>query len=160
MAKVTYSNSLSPRTLTAQFDTMHVLLIDDRHDHNYLNEIIISDTGLFGKIHAVTSGKEALEYLQKTNEEPTEDHPFPEIIFLDINMPIMNGWEFLDEFGKLIPKLNVTPKVFMLSTSSYHKDIVRSEEYGAVSGFITKPLDDALLTDLHSKYCDSFGKNK
>lgn len=134
---------------------MHVLLIDDRHDHNYLNEIIISDTGLFGKVHAVSSGQEALDHLVATNANPTEEKPFPDIIFLDINMPIMNGWDFLDEFGKIISKLNSVPKVYMLSTSSYHKDIVRSEEYGVVSGFITKPLDDQLLGEIHQKHCDS-----
>ena len=131
---------------------MHVLLIDDRQDHNYLNEIIISDTGLFGKVQAVSSGQEALDYLRKATDAPTDDKPFPDLIFLDINMPLMNGWEFLDEFGKLMGQLKKTPKIYMLSTSSYHKDIVKSEEYGAVTGFITKPLDDGTLQEIYQKH--------
>lgn len=130
---------------------MHVLLIDDRQDHNYLNEIIIGDTELFGNIHAVSSGQEALDHLLASNNNPTEEMPYPDIIFLDINMPIMNGWDFLDELSTLTPKLKRIPKIYMLSTSSYHKDILRSEEYGVVSGFITKPLDDELLKEIYNK---------
>lgn len=129
---------------------MNVLLIDDRDDHNYLNEIIIAETGLFSNISAVTSGEAALEYLKESQIDNT-DKPFPDLIFLDINMPLMTGWEFLDGYEKLAPTLKKVPKVYMLSTSNATDDKERSTNYRTVKGYISKPLDESVLTNIHFK---------
>lgn len=131
-------------------NAMNILLIDDRDDHNYLNEIIIEETGLFTSINAVTSGKEALEYIELT-DKLLLDKPFPDLIFLDINMPMMSGWEFLDGFERLAHKLHRVPKIYMLSTSTAVSDKERSTTYATVRGYVSKPLDEGVLTNIHLK---------
>lgn len=126
----------------------HVLLIDDRDDHNYLNEIIISDTGLFNSVRSVTTGEEGLNYLEDCNGEK-DKCPCPDLLFLDINMPGMDGWEFLTKLEQKKAEVHKLPSVFILSTSSYSIDIERSKQYKLVNGYITKPLKEETLVKLH-----------
>lgn len=129
---------------------MNVLLIDDRDDHNYLNSIIIEETGLFTSVNTVTSGAAALDYLRETVSGISEK-PLPDLILLDINMPLMSGWDFLDGFEKLALTLHKIPKVYMLSTSNAAADKERSALYNSVRGYITKPLDEEVLSNIHFK---------
>ena len=70
----------------------------------------------------------------------------PEVIFLDLNMPIMDGWEFLDEFGKLSEEKDI--RIYILSSSVDSRDMERAKKYGMVNGFIAKPLTDAKIKEL------------
>jgi len=88
-----------------------VLLLDDNAATNFINRKFVRMAGCTEKIVDFQSGDTALEYL-KMNKEV-----LPDLIFLDINMPIMNAWEFLEEFQNLIEKKEERPAVVLLSTS-------------------------------------------
>jgi CheY-like chemotaxis protein len=123
-----------------------ILLIDDDESTNYLNRLIIEDVGCTESIQAVESGREALDFLT-ARDSPADDpeFPCPDIIFLDINMPGMSGWEFLEEYRKLPEEQRGNILVFMLTTSLNPDDEKRAHEITDVSDFIYKPLSEQIL---------------
>jgi CheY-like chemotaxis protein len=97
------------------------------------------------------SGIEALTYLKTENNIP------PDLIFLDINMPRMNGWEFLAEYRKLHEKQKARVVVIFLTTSANPDDMRKAKEIEVVSGFETKPLSRESLTEiLRANFKDHF----
>jgi CheY-like chemotaxis protein len=95
------------------------------------------------------SAKEALDYLVSRNENKT---PRPDLIFLDINMPGMNGWEFLHEYNKLDKQLQSRAIVIMLTTSENPDDQMKAKGINVVSDFKTKPLTVEMLEEVIDKY--------
>lgn len=127
-----------------------ILLVDDNPADNEFHSITIRRTELCDQIKVVLNGEQALEYLKKTAEEGKADvFPKPDIIYLDINMPRMNGFEFLEEYNKLDEKMKVRALV-ILTTSMNPEDIVRAKELGA-TGFENKPLTQKMIEDLVNK---------
>lgn len=122
-----------------------VLLIDDDRAVNFFNERVVSRHAGFDLVHTVQSGAAALEYLENVKNNNAVK---PNLIFLDINMPAMNGWEFLIEFSKLDNTLTQGIKVILLSTSSNPDDVNESIKNHAVDDFINKPLSPSLLDDV------------
>src|SRR5689334_11317729 len=114
-----------------------VLVIDDDEPTNFLNQIVIENSGCAQFVKAVQSGQEALDYL--TTKEKGQC-PRPDLIFLDINMPAMNGWEFLEKYRSLTKEEQGKIMVVMLTTSLFPEDRVKAEELPEVSGFENKPL--------------------
>jgi CheY-like chemotaxis protein len=102
----------------------------------------ISRRGLAEQVDVATDGLAALDYLR---ECATGDTEVPELILLDINMPRMNGFEFLDAYGELPTGLRDRQRIVMVSTSTLRRDKARAEEYPFVTAFETKPLSDADL---------------
>ncbi|NNF02710.1 MAG: response regulator, partial [Bacteroidia bacterium] len=88
-----------------------VMLIDDNEASNNLSQILIEDLGCASEIVAKQTAVEALEYLENN------ENSVPDLILLDINMPIMNGWEFIDEFKILNSVMSKSPVIIMVSTS-------------------------------------------
>ena len=122
-----------------------VLFIDDDKATNYINQFLAQRSNYFENIIVASSAKEGLEYLKEVNENKTL---VPEIIFLDINMPAMDGWEFLNTLNQMGTLDKKDLKIYMLTSSSREKDINRSKEYSSVKGFITKPLTNTTLENL------------
>jgi CheY-like chemotaxis protein len=119
-----------------------ILLIDDNEADNFLHQIVIEDLDCAEKVTALTNGKEAIDYIQKLLDEGKS---WPEIVFLDINMPVMDGWEFLEEYGKL-KGIDEHPKIIMMLTTSLNPDHKSmAESNGFVSSFLNKPLDEESL---------------
>ena len=126
-----------------------VLLIDDDRATNFFNERVVTRHNSFDNINIVQSGKAALDYLTEVeNHEALK----PDLIFLDINMPAMNGWEFLVEFSKFNSATTEGIKVILLSTSSNPDDVNESINNHSVDDFISKPLSLALLDNVIEKH--------
>lgn len=123
----------------------HVLLIDDNAIDNYISKIILSNSGLAEKISVMNSAIDALEYLETLKKSPDE---FPDTIFLDIQMPEMDGFGFLEVFSEFPEDITAKTAVFMLSSSSDPKDIKRSTQYPAVKKFFNKPLSEGILAEV------------
>ncbi|OHX67056.1 response regulator [Flammeovirga pacifica] len=115
----------------------HILLIDDSESINFYNQLIIEEANVTEKCTFLLSAEKGLEYLQEYDKEK---YPLPNIIFLDINMPKMNGWEFIEEFDELDKSITGNIALFMLTTSTNEDDIDKSKSYKTVKDYLTKPL--------------------
>lgn len=122
-----------------------ILLIDDNPDDNFFHRITLEEMDIVKRIDVAINGIDGLAHLKN------EDSP-PEIIFLDINMPKMNGWEFLEQYKHLPQKNKSRTIIMMLSTSSNPDDIARAEKIKEVTGFETKPLTVEVMKDILEKY--------
>ena len=128
-----------------------ILLIDDDEATNFLHKIVINRAGCANKVVAVQSGADALEFLTtKSNSR----YPQPDIIFLDINMPVMDGWEFLEEYKKLDIECRAKKIVVMLTTSLNPDDRIKAEQCGLLDDFMNKPLKAEMITELLAKIDD------
>jgi CheY-like chemotaxis protein len=134
-----------------------ILLVDDDEPTNFLTQIFLEEYGCCNHIRAVQSGKEALEYLSKSagGSDP-EQYPSPDLIFLDINMPAMNGWEFLDCYKQLNIGHEHKTIVVMLTTSLFPEDKARATQRHEVSGFEHKPLTIENLDRILKKHFSAF----
>ncbi len=119
-----------------------ILLVDDDPDDNFFHQRIIKKMNITDVIAVARNGIEALEYLRK------EKQCIPELIFLDINMPMMNGWEFLEEYKTLDAKQKARITIMMLTTSANPDDIKRANEIEDVTGIKTKPLSVEMLNEI------------
>ncbi len=122
-----------------------VCIIDDDPIFVYGTKVILNYNGSFcSNIMVYENGEEALDNL--ANELKNKEK-LPEVIFLDLNMPIMDGWEFLDIFCK-IPDIGIKTNIYILSSSINSDDINKSKKYSIVKDFIQKPLTEAKFSKL------------
>lgn len=126
-----------------------ILLIDDDEATNFIHEMVINQEDVTDRVVAVESGQEALDFL--TTEE-NGSFVQPDIIFLDINMPGMNGWEFLDKYDELESNQKGHAIMIMLTTSLNPDDALRAKKYGTIKNFLHKPLTAAMLSDVIGEY--------
>ncbi|SFD63282.1 Response regulator receiver domain-containing protein [Chitinophaga sp. CF118] len=123
-----------------------IMLVDDSSDDNFFHEREIKKSDLATIVITKNSGKTALEYL-KSKKDPRSD-----LIFLDINMPGMNGWEFLNEYNQLDKELQSQAIIIMLTTSDNSDDLERVKMWKIVSHYITKPLTKETMKDIIDRY--------
>jgi CheY-like chemotaxis protein len=116
-----------------------ILLVDDDEPTNFLNQMVLEELNITRHIQIAQNGQEALSYLRKTNSGD-KDFPLPELILLDINMPAMNGWEFLQYYAQLPETQKANVVIVMLTTSLNPDDRAKAEEISEVTGFETKPM--------------------
>lgn len=131
-----------------------VLLIDDDEPTNFLNSMLIEEANCTKYIQVVQSGQEALNYLNNTERFSNEngEFPFPDLVFLDINMPAMNGWEFLVKYNELENKHKSKIIMIMLTTSLNPDDEVRAKGIAGVTDFKYKPLTKQILNEVLDTY--------
>lgn len=122
-----------------------VMLIDDNEIDNFISKRIIELSQFAKRVEVKDSGRSALEYLEQHKDEPDL---LPELIFLDINMPIVDGFMFLYELENFPKTVQKKCKVVILSSSDNKKDIDKIVSNDHVIKFITKPLTDQALSEL------------
>ncbi|MEM6644583.1 MAG: response regulator [Bacteroidota bacterium] len=122
-----------------------IILIDDDATTNYLNKIIIEKSGLVDQILVFDSATEALGFFEQSAGEVNGS-----LVLLDINMPIMNGWEFLDRYSHLNEKGE--EKIVLLTSSISPSDKKAAEENPYVADFKSKPLSSVVIKELVQEY--------
>lgn len=129
------------------FDT--ILCVDDDPITLMLCKKVIVKAGFSEKILFANNGKEAIDLIEKCQKEPEANTP-PQLIFLDLNMPIINGWDFLDYFTKNNDPYFSNTKVIILSSTIDPADYNKAKQYNVVSHFISKPITVEILETLKS----------
>lgn len=122
-----------------------VMLVDDNDTDNFISKRIIEITNFADEVIVKSSGKSALDYL---NDNSDDAGKLPELIFLDINMPIVDGFVFLYEFEKFNDVVKDNCKVIILSSSDNKRDIDKIVNNDYVIKFITKPLTENSLEEI------------
>jgi response regulator RpfG family c-di-GMP phosphodiesterase len=120
-----------------------VVLIDDDSINNFMNQQLLKSVVLLENIVILKNGQDGLDFIQKYFEE---NNTFPELIFVDINMPVFDGFEFLEKFHKT-NKNRVAPTFVVLSTSTDSRDICRLRDLG-IKYFFNKPFTREKLNQL------------
>lgn len=127
-------------------ETLHILIIDDDEINNFIAAKLIDKIPPRARVSTCLNGEEGIDYIKSRLDKQQE---LPDIIFLDINMPVMNGWEFLEEYATLTSKISKKIVINMLSSSVYNDDISKSKTYPTVNRFISKPLTIEKIQDLY-----------
>ena len=122
-----------------------VMLVDDNELDNFINKKLVEADSFAGATTIHTSAQSALEYLKNN---ASDDGQIPDLIFLDIMMPEMDGFGFLDAFDKLPDSVKSKCRIVMLSTSDSFKDLNRANQNKYVKRFLNKPLNAQILAAL------------
>lgn len=128
-----------------------ILLIDDDFTTNYLHKKIISKSEIDLPIEVANNGKEGIDKLLELNKT-INDKDTLVLIFLDINMPVMDGWGFLEIFNKIKPTLNFSTNLFIVSSSINPDDEDRAKSNPEVLDYLPKPLTVDRLGKLKASY--------
>ena len=121
-----------------------VLGIEDDTTTHFLNEIKLKQANFCHEYIKVYNGEQAIDYFQQLSgnfNETAIDH-LPEVILLDLNMPVMDGWEFLELYQEQFPQFASRTKLYILTSSINPKDKEKANNSQIVTAFLEKPLDD------------------
>ena len=135
----------------------NILLVDDDEITNYVNSDLIKELDIAENVSIVYNGKEALQYLERAHEDPApEGFIIPDLIFLDINMPVMNGFQFLEDYYYMLGHRKLSTIVTMLTTSLIKDEVSHalSMEH-IVKGSIEKPLTREIVMQIYHSHMQS-----
>lgn len=114
-----------------------IWIVDDDAIYQIIANKLINKSEMFSAVSSFKNGKDALDGLLNTLQKKIE---LPDIILLDINMPIMDGWEFMEEMGLLQPKFNKQIIVYIVSSSIAVEDKNKSKSHENILGYLSKPI--------------------
>ncbi|MFD1467557.1 response regulator [Hymenobacter caeli] len=131
---------------------MDTLLIDDDSIGVFLTERLLKREGFAENIISYHSATEALAFLQRARPEE-----LPRVIFLDLNMPVMSGWDFLEALQPQQDQLAGRCHIYILTSSLAHTDSDRTQEFPLVEGLIHKPLDSGQIQAIRAQVMATSG---
>ncbi len=111
-----------------------IYIIDDDPIYKLITKKLIEKTKLYGETKEFNNGNEAITYFEATSD-------LPDVLFLDLEMPEMDGWEFLDAFCKLEKRINKESTVYIASSSIAIEDKLKAQKYKCVKEFLSKPIN-------------------
>ena len=126
-----------------------VMLIDDNEIDNLINQKMVEAASITQHIYIHTGARSAIEFLRNIEKLDVSDQVLPDVIFLDIDMPLMDGFQFLDEFEKLMTSTKNKCRIVMLTSSINPQDFNRSKKYGNVKNYLNKPLTHESIMGLN-----------
>lgn len=126
-----------------------VLLIDDDPITNFLHAVVLKETGFTQQVETVETVSDALDLLANAQANRIDT---PELIFLDLNMPGLNGWDFMEEYQKRQEKVPLSSVIVVLTTSLNPDDTQKASRIREIAEFRNKPLTDRMVRDIVQKY--------
>ena len=120
-------------------DILRFMIIDDDPVSNFLTKTVLSKTNFNASVVAFENAETALDCLLDISQE------LPNVILLDLNMPIMSGWEFIEAFSQSDQLMQAGITLIILSASNNQRDIERAKTYSFVRDYINKPLTVSIL---------------
>ena len=120
-------------------------IVDDDKIYTFLVKKTIEQTNLVGMIKVFDHGLDAINFLKKNADNPDT---LPEIILLDLSMPVLDGWGFLEEYILLSPKLGRNITIYIISSSISPYDIAKAKSISLVTDFIIKPISKEKLIEI------------
>ena len=127
---------------------VNVLLIDDDTIYQFVSCKTLEATGHANKIKVCSNGDEACRFLEENMYNADE---LPDVILLDVNMPVMNGWQFLDAYQNLKANLAKEIQIFLVTSSMNDQDKEYSKRYNCVQDYIVKPLVREKISEILSR---------
>ncbi|NML38270.1 response regulator [Chitinophaga sp. G-6-1-13] len=122
-----------------------IFIVDDDPIHQQIAKIMIERQGICTNIRVFSDAQDVLDHIRQHADKVDE---LPDLILLDLNMPIMDGWEFLDEYSVFHDQLPKQIRIFVLTSSIDEKDKERVRHYPVVNGYLTKPLSKEIIEHL------------
>jgi len=130
-----------------------ILIVDDDEISNLFHKIFIGKLGITVEVDVALNGKEAINFLQATDEDGSSALLLPCMLFLDIRMPTMDGWEFLEVYEKQVDKhIRDQITIVMLTTSEDEVDRIKAVNNPNIKEFIQKPLSESKFKNLIDLY--------
>lgn len=120
-------------------------IVDDDDIYQFTTSLLLKKTDLVNKIIVFSNGLKAIDFLK---DEMGNKESIPDILFLDVNMPVMDGWEFLEEYLLIKPMLPKTIVIYMVSSSVDERDVLKAKSISALSGYFVKPISSQNIMDV------------
>jgi CheY-like chemotaxis protein len=123
----------------------NVCIVDDDELFQFVMRQHLERLEMVENIHKFNDGEQALNYIKSNIQQP--EH-LPELILLDVNMPYMDGWQFMREYIQLELPAGVSIKIYILSSSTHENDLQKAKEFPILAGYLVKPIGKQLIQQI------------
>jgi two-component system chemotaxis response regulator CheY len=123
----------------------HVCIVDDDELFQFVMRQHFERLELVERIDKFSDGEQALNYIKSKLDHPDE---LPDLILLDVNMPFMDGWQFMREFVQLSLPQEKPIRIYILTSSTHESDLQRAKEFPGLSGYLVKPIGKNIIREL------------